>query len=377
MTTNAEMIKPGMKIFFVVSHSSAGGAQEIWVNLAQQFLAKGAEVLLLALYPLRADVRATPAELPWSYVVPKRPNGMVGTLGLLKSLTDFVRKEKPSFIFTAMPAANIITPVAVKLSGTSAKVILSHHSPADTHSRMLNRIDGLTGSFGNVKHIVGVSNTVLGSLDDKPKSYRLKSRTIYNALPPGVECQLEELRACHSPRVSRHRRVVATGRLAPQKNYPVLLRAAAHMPDVCIDIVGTGPDETMLKTLAAELGVANRVRFLGHRPREEALKILADADLFVQPSLFEGHSLALIEAAKVGLPLVVSNIAVQMESITLPDKGICGIAVDAADDAALAREILKLLDDPTYYSKWAEASATLASAISFQKMIASYQELMC
>jgi glycosyltransferase involved in cell wall biosynthesis len=169
---------------------------------------------------------------------------------------------------------------------------------------------------------------------------------------------------------------VAIGRLAYQKNYPVLIRAAVHLPDVRIQIIGEGSDEASLKTLAHDLGVAGRVEFLGFRPRSEALEILAAADVFVQPSLFEGHSLALIEAAKLGLPLIVSDAQVQIEGVTLPDGSICGAVVGLHDDQALAREILRLLDEPDHYATAARRSTELGAAATYDAMIAAYEGLV-
>ncbi len=171
------------------------------------------------------------------------------------------------------------------------------------------------------------------------------------------------------------RNIVATGRLAAQKNYATLLRATALMPGVHVSIIGTGPDEGLLKDLARDLGIADRVSFLGHRPREETLTLLSAGDVFVQPSLFEGHSLALIEAAKLKLPLVVSNVPTQIEGITGADGRRCGIAVDPADPAALAREVLRLLDEPDHYAHWVEQSNYLGTGLTYDSMIGAYERL--
>jgi glycosyltransferase involved in cell wall biosynthesis len=294
----------------------------------------------------------------------------------LMSLVRLFKHTAPDLIFTAMPAANVLAPIAARLAGVKTRVVISHHAPVDTYSSLLNSIDGWVGSWRNVQTVVTVSDAVGASLKDKPNSYVAKQRTIHNALPPDIEALLSTLATERIGRKSRGRRVIATGRLFPQKNYPVLVRAAAHMPDVEIIIVGTGPDETMLKVQAHELGVSHRISFVGHRSRKEALQLLSEGDVFVQPSWFEGHSLGLIEAAKLRLPLVVSNVPVQLEGITAPDGAQCGIAVDPSDDVALAHEIRRLLDEPVHYSTWAERASHLAEAITYEGMIVAYEELV-
>jgi glycosyltransferase involved in cell wall biosynthesis len=222
---------------------------------------------------------------------------------------------------------------------------------------------------------VSVSNAVSASLNGKPPRYRGKRLTIHNALPPRIEQHVEALAVTRNRSQTKTRRVVAIGRLSPQKNYPVLLRAAALMPDVEVHIIGTGPHEAALKSLAADLNVTDRVTFVGHRSREEALTLLADADVFVQPSLFEGHSLALIEAAKLNLPLIVSNVPSQVEGITAPDGTRCGIVIDVHDDKRLAMEIERLLDQPSHYETWSKLGGRLGGAATFETMLGAYQKL--
>ena len=148
------------------------------------------------------------------------------------------------------------------------------------------------------------------------------------------------------------------------------------MPDVTVTIVGNGPDEASLRDLAAQLGVTDRVAFLGHLPREEALAVLADGDIFAQVSLFEGHSLALVEAAKLGLPLVVSDVPVQIEGITASDGTRCGIAIGAQDAEGLAAAICGLLDDPRKYDELAARSAMLGAEASYVNMLNRYEALV-
>lgn len=360
-------------VVFLVSHSSAGGAQELWTNLAEGFLARGYRVKLMALYPLRA-MRELPDELSWHHVVPKRPTDPVSQLRMFLALVRFLRAEKPWRIFTAMPAANVMAAAAARIAGCGT-VVISHHSPVETHNPLLNLADSVAGSLRSVSSIVSVSGTVSASLGGKPRRYRAKRRTIHNALPPRIEHQLADLAQRYAPRRARNRRVVTTGRLAAQKNYPLLIRAARHLPDVTIDIVGDGPDKAKLVGLAEELGVADRVRFLGHCPREEALRLLADGDVFTQVSLFEGHSLALVEAAKLGLPLVVSDVPVQVEGITSSAGLRCGLAVGVEDDAGLAREIRELLDNPAHYEEWVARSRRLGDDATYDRMMAAYEAL--
>jgi glycosyltransferase involved in cell wall biosynthesis len=254
-------------VVFLVSHSSAGGVQEMWADLAEGFRERGYRTSLAALYPGAGEVQTTSAQIPWTYIVERKPVSPLRQVAMLKALARFLAAHSPAIVFTAMPAANVLAPAAATLAGQGVTVATSHHSPAQTHNPMLNLLDGLTGSLKAVGAVISVSKTVDQSLDSKAAAYRWKRRVITNALPPRIEVHIAGLAL---PRVSARRRVVvASGRLAAQKNYPVLLRAAVRMPDVAIQIIGAGPDEDALKVLAAELGVASRISFLGFLPPGE------------------------------------------------------------------------------------------------------------
>ncbi len=362
------------KLLFLVSHAAAGGAQEIMGNLAEGFRAEGADVRLMALYPSSRPIRGT--VIPWEFLAPAKPRSPLGMVKLGRTMLAWLDKERPDWIFSALPAANVVAAFGAAASTNGrTKVVITHHSPVSTHNRALNLLDSLAGTLGSVQAIVSVSDAVSASLDGKPALYRAKRRTIHNALPPRIEQLLQTLAESETPRVVRARRVVATGRLAEQKNYPTLIRAAAVMPDVRIDIVGSGPDEADLRRLAARLGVDDRVTLFGQRPREEALSLLAAGDVFVQVSLFEGHSLALLEAAKLGLPLVVSDVATQVEAITAATGESCGIVVPARDHVALAAAVTRLLDDPDEYARYAALSRRLAAKITYRATMDAYGRL--
>lgn len=360
------------RVLFAITHSDAGGAQEMIVNLAQGFRAAGVHADILALYP-SDTLQPSPADMPWHHVVLSRPGGPLAALSLLRALVRELRRARPDVVFTALPAANVMVPIAALLARTGTRVAISHHSQLEGRTPILERIDALTGRLPVVSDVISVSRTVAGSRRRSP-AYRRKQRIIMNALPPEIEALVADLVVGREGR-QRGRKVVTNGRLVPVKNHPLLVRAAQHLPDVRIEITGGGPDEAMLKALATELHVADRVDFVGQTSRRESLERLADGDVFTQMSLYEGHSLALIEAAKIGLPLIVSNIPVQIESITASDGTICGRIVDIDDDGRLAAEIRRLLDDEDAYREAVALSRKLAGELNYAGMIAAYLDV--
>jgi glycosyltransferase involved in cell wall biosynthesis len=363
-----------MKLAFLVSHSDPGGVQQIWANLAERFREQSHDVRLIALYPF-GQTSAQNAELPFTYIVPERPKGLMAAPRMMAALARTLRQEKFDVIFTAMPAANVIVPIMARLASASTKVILSHHTPVDTYSRIFRLMEGPAGLLRNVSHIVTVSRAVAQSLRQRPGAYRRKIKVIHNALPARIEEKLSEMHERRLSRQENDRIVIATGRLAYQKNYPTIIHTAALVPGVKFQIVGSGPEEQSLKAMARAQGVEDRVIFLGQKSRAETLSLLAQADIFFQPSLFEGHSLALIEAAKIGLPLVVSDVPVQIEGITSPTGARCGIAAQAEDAPGFAVAITGLLNDPAIYRQAQNSAAELGKTITFERMYSAYLDL--
>ena len=359
-------------IMVMLSHDGTGGAGEIMANIAEGLAARGNRVTLASLYPNPRTTLAT--RIPLRHVFPKRPRGPLAGIGMAGALRRFLHRERPDHIVSALPAANVMVPPAAWIAGLGRRVILTHHSPAETHNPWLNRVDTATGAMPSVARIVSVSHAVADSLSVKPAGYRAKRVTIHNALPPDLEVRLAAL--APAERKARSRRVIAVGRLAEQKNHDLLIHSARRLRDITVDIVGDGEERERLRALVERLGVGDRVAFHGHVPRERAVELMADADAFVQVSLFEGHSLALVEAAKLGLPLIVSDVPSQIEGVTAPDGARCAAVVALGDDAGLARAIQTLIDDPAAYARQHALSLKLGEAATFDRMIDRYEALM-
>jgi glycosyltransferase involved in cell wall biosynthesis len=148
-------------------------------------------------------------------------------------------------------------------------------------------------------------------------------------------------------------RLVAVGRLAPEKGLDTLLDAARDLP-VEIVLVGTGPEEARLRTLAGP-----NVTFLGHVDRDELPTIYADADVAVMPSRSDPWGMILNEAALAGLPLVSTTAA--GAAWELIEDGINGFRVQPDDSAALRAAITDLAGDEPFRRAAGDRSRAIAA----------------
>jgi glycosyltransferase involved in cell wall biosynthesis len=140
-------------------------------------------------------------------------------------------------------------------------------------------------------------------------------------------------------------RLIATGRLNIQKNYPCLLRALAAMRETnwTLEIIGDGPERGALQNLARELGIAGRVFFRGWLDREDLRSRLAKADMYVFPSLQEGMPNTLLEAMAAGLPVVASKVTGCEELVI---DGETGVLTPPDDVLALRAAMARLMGSP-------------------------------
>jgi glycosyltransferase involved in cell wall biosynthesis len=135
--------------------------------------------------------------------------------------------------------------------------------------------------------------------------------------------------------------VLGLGRLHRNKAFDVLLKALPRSPDVVLWLAGEGPERARLEALARELGVAERVRWLGWRNDIGAL--FAAADAFVCPSRVEPLGNVVIEAWAHGVP-VIAAASIGPAALIAPSE--TGLIVPIDDAEALAGSLRVVLDTP-------------------------------
>ena len=144
--------------------------------------------------------------------------------------------------------------------------------------------------------------------------------------------------------------ILTPARLHPQKGHEYLLAAITQVPDATFVLAGDGPLRLELEARARELGIADRCLFLGER--SDVQDLLAAADLFLLPSLFEGLPVSILEAMAAERPVVATAIGGTDEVVTSEQTGLL---VPPRDPVAIAAAIRRLRAEPAL-------ARTLASA---------------
>jgi 1,2-diacylglycerol 3-alpha-glucosyltransferase len=169
-----------------------------------------------------------------------------------------------------------------------------------------------------------------------------------------------------------HPRVLFVGRLAKDKKIDVLLQALVMCESVQLILVGRGSDRQRLEELVGELGLRNRVHFMGFVPEEDLPMLYRVCDLFVIASDVEVQSIPTMQAAASGLPIIASNAASLPE---LVKDGTNGYLVPPDDPEAFGEAICRILEEPERASTFKQASLLIGrqhtEALTFQ----AYEEL--
>ena len=181
-----------------------------------------------------------------------------------------------------------------------------------------------------------------------------------------------------TPREAAHdrgpRRLIVPRRLFPKNGVEYFVRAMpliAAEVDVVARIVGNGPERDRLVALAAELGVADRIDFMGARSNDEMPALLQEAELAVIPSLMEATSIAALEAMSSGLPVAASSVGGLPEII---DDGV-GALFEPANPSDLADAVVRLLEREDLRELGSEGRRRVVENWSLGRMVDRHLEI--
>lgn len=164
-------------------------------------------------------------------------------------------------------------------------------------------------------------------------------------------------------------RLIAVGRLVPWKGFAMLIHALKNIPNVTLDIVGSGPDSAHLGEVIAQEGLTSRVTMHSGWSRDTLRDALPNYDAFVLPTQYEGFSHALIEAMSAGLPIVTTHAGGNRELITHEKNAL---VADPFVQDEWTRSIARLVEDASLRASLGTAAAKDAHAYEGITMAQSY-----
>lgn len=324
---------------------AGGGAERMMLNLVGGCLAAGVPVDLVcasATGPYRALVPAGACLIDL---------GAGRVLAALPGLASYLRRERPAALLAAMDHANLVALWARGLARVPTRVVVSVRNQLSLEARhaptRLGRLlptlarQFYPGADGIVAVSQGVADDLRGLIGAGPAVTVIPNPVVTDDLPALAAADLDHpWFAPGEPPV-----VLAAGRLTGQKDLPTLLRAFARLVperDLRLVILGDGPDREALTRLSDGLDLGGRVALPGFA--ENPFAWMARARVFVLSSAWEGLPGVLIQALACGTPVVSTDCPSGPREV-LAD-GRFGPLVPVGDDAALARAIAGVLDNP-------------------------------
>jgi D-inositol-3-phosphate glycosyltransferase len=277
---------------------------------------------------------------------------------------DWVRHGSPDTLHAHFWMSGVAALEATVAS--PVPVVLTYHALGSVKRRFQGSADTSPPVRVTVERQLGtaVDRVVAQSGDEVAELSRMGVGAPVVVIPSGVDLELFSPTGSSAPRRSGHRRVLSVGRLVPRKGFDALVRAVAAVPEAELVIAGgppRGPDAVpegaRLRALAAELGVADRVRLLGAVGREDMPAWYRSADVVACTPWYEPFGLTPLEAMACGVPVVTYAVGGLAESVI--DDGT-GVHVAPGDIGRLAAELRALLADPARRESYGRAAVARA-----------------
>lgn len=229
----------------------------------------------------------------------------------------------------------------------------------------------LTGVTGK---IVAVSDDVRRSVCETLRVHPDKITIVNNGVDVSEKGPFNIRRNEEVGGREKERIIASVGRLAEVKNVPMLIRAVSlvNVPfPFRLLLVGDGPERGSLQRIANDLGLSEKVEFLGNRLDVRA--ILRAADLFALASMYEGISMSILEAMSMGLPVVATRVGGNPGIVS---EGESGYLVNTDDPEGMAKRISGLLLDRELSLRMGRAGRTIVEErYSTRRMVRDYERI--
>ncbi len=295
-------------------------------------------------------------------------------IGWLRKFVGFVKKHRIDLMHSHEFAMNTYGSIASVLSGVP--IVTTVHGKSYYWKYLRRRM--AYRFVSRQSKMVAVSEDIARGLCQAVGIRPDRIRTIYN----GIEIDLFHPNQRMREQIRRELQVTdeqsvigAIGNLYPVKGHTYLVRAAAAVirmvPNAVFFIAGRGHLLESLQAEARELGVENKIRFLGFRDDVPAL--LQAMDIFVLPSLSEGLPLSALEAMASGKPVVATRVGGVPEVVVDGETGFLTAPEDADE---LAEKLVCLLRTPCLaHQLGANGQEIVKERFSLDRMVKNYERL--
>lgn len=305
------------------------------------------------------------------YLYPRHGMSAVAKLAHAFGMLRRISKGRFDALIAYQSTASVLTGIAGWMGGCRLRVVHQTCTPREM-PRLLRWLDLAAGTLGLYSANIVNSAATWAEFARYPARYRRSMILIEHGLDAPVPRQSRDDVRRHFDLPLQRPILLNVGRLATQKNQDLLIRALACLPQTHLVIAGAGLQAEPHRALAETLGVDDRLHMLGAVPPEDIADLYGAADLFVFPSTWETFGLAAVEAAMLGMPMVVADLPALRE--VLRADGAAPVTFVAPGDlegwiSAIGRALAAPAPRMSAFAR------TICRKYSRQRMIESYQSL--
>lgn len=367
MTAN-EAMRP-RRVLMVVTTLDVGGAEKHLLLLTQGLIERGVHVDLAYLKGQGTLIGAF--ERLGARVTKVSFEGKGELWSAIRGLSRLIRAGDYDVVHTHLLKADVVGAAASALAGHRCLVASKHNEEQVLKKPLVSWVHGWVSR--RARRVIALSDYVLDFVASAGRCPRDRLRRVYYGLDPArfehgdATAVRRELGLAPTTHVA-----LCAARFHPQKDHASLFRAARRVRDAGLDfrllLAGDDPFYGLrpgFEQLARDLGVGDHILFLGIR--HDIPNLLAAADLFILPSLYEGLGLVFLEAMSAGRP-VISTAATAIPEVVAHES--TGLLVPVGDDAALAAAWLRLANDAELRARFGKAGrARVDQAFLLPRMI--------
>ncbi|MBX3457670.1 MAG: glycosyltransferase family 4 protein [Candidatus Paracaedibacteraceae bacterium] len=351
-----------MKLALFISSLGSGGAERVISDLANHWTQCGHDVHLITFasrdeipfYPLDEKITIHPLNLlAETLSIFKRFVNIINRLIVIRRTVKFL---KPDRILSFVDITNIT--VLMATLGLKIPVVVSER--IDPHFHNISNLYKRLRLFFYPK-----ADKIIAQTRNAADYFDLKNKMIIQNIVP---MPLHKKSAWGSMI-----NIICVGRLSLQKNHDWLIRVFEKVgflpPNTSLTIYGEGPERANLERLIRQLKLEDRI-FLPGAVKNIQEK-LAEADLFIFPSRYEGFPNALCEAMAVGLPVIASNCT---GNIDVVEDGCNGLLFPIGNEEALINHMKILCDDAGLREKLGKKAMEISDTYSPEKIYRLWDE---
>jgi sugar transferase (PEP-CTERM/EpsH1 system associated) len=291
---------------------------------------------------------------------------------LVWDLFRLFRRERPHLVHTHGWGTLLEGLMAARL----ARVPLVVHGEHGTLQLKSHQRRAQRWGWRLVDQVLSVSSRLAARMEQETRFPEERVHTIRNGVDLARFGRMSKLEARRALGLEDGDLVVGTvGRLVPVKDQATLIEAMAVAASAGVTgvlvLAGDGPLRAELERRAAQLGIGERVRLLGHRP--DVQTVLAALDVFVLSSVSEGLSNTILEAMASGLPVVATRVGGADE---LVEEGVTGLLVPAGQAPSLAAAIVQLAQSESLRARMGRnARQRIEAEFALPVMVSRYEQL--